>query len=103
MNISAREQVARNIADTCTFGNLNDSYGVSVEKTADQKGKSYWSVTFVKARTLDGVIKVYSPSFILISWQGACASAAGLPFKGRQVCKSEADAKAFLINHFVSD
>lgn len=103
MSTSIRQEVAQNIADTCTFGNLNESYGVSCEKSTDKKGKTHWSVLFAKARNLDGVVRVYSPTFILISWQGATAKAAGLPFEGRQVCRSEAEAKAFLINHFVSD
>jgi hypothetical protein len=102
MNMSIRQEVAQNIADTCVFGQLNESYGVSCERATDQKGKSHWSILFAKARTLDGVVRVYSPSFILISWQGAAASAAGLPFQGRQVCKSEADAKAFIVKNFVS-
>lgn len=102
MSTSPRQQVAQNIADTCTFGNLNESYGVSCQRATDQKGKTHWSVLFAKARTLDGVVRVYSPGFILITWQGATAKAAGLAFEGRQVCKSEAEAKAFIINHFVS-
>jgi hypothetical protein len=95
--MSPRQQVAQNLADTCMFGGLNDSYGVSVAKT-EEKGKTFWSVTFAKARILDGVIKVYSPKFILVKWQTAIHD---LPTKGQEVFKSEADVKSFLIRSFV--
>lgn len=98
MNMSPRQQVAQNLADTCIFGGLNDSYGVSVERAKDQKGKEHWSVLFCKARITDGVIRVYSPGFILITWQTAIRD---LPRNGRQVCKSEAEAKEFLVKNFV--
>lgn len=67
MSMSPRQQVAQNIADTCIFGGLNESYGVSCERATDKKGKPHWSVLFAKARTLDGVVRVYSPGFIMIT------------------------------------
>jgi hypothetical protein len=90
---SEREQIAHNLADTCVFGGLNESYGVTCEKATNAKGKTYWSVTFAKARTLDGAIQVYSPTFILITWQTANRD---LPSKGRVVAKSEGEAKELL-------
>jgi hypothetical protein len=102
MNMSPRQQVAQNLADTCVFGELNESYGVSVEKAKDKSGKEHWSVLFAKARTLDGVIRVYSPGFILITWQGTLARDTDLPLRGSQLCKSEYEAKAFLVKHFVN-
>ena len=53
---SEREQVAQNLVDTCVFGGLDESYGVNLSKETDTKGKSYWSITFAKAGTLDGSI-----------------------------------------------
>ncbi len=96
--MSPRQQVAQNLADTCVFGGLNDSYGVSLAKS-EEKGKSFWSVTFCRARFLDGVIKVYSPNFILIKWQGRVAN---LPARGQEVFRSEASAKDFIISNFVN-
>ncbi len=55
---SPREQVADNLVETCAFGGLNDSYGIMKSKATDAKGKTYWSVTFAKARYLDGQIKI---------------------------------------------
>lgn len=95
--MSPRQEVAQNLADTCVFGGLNDSYGVSVTKS-EEKGKTFWSVTFAKARILDGVIKVYSPKFILVKWRAAICD---LPAHGQEVFRSEADAKSFLIRQFV--
>jgi len=98
---SPREEVADGLADTCVFGGLNESYGVSKAK-GEANGKSFWTITFAKARTLDGVIKVYSPTFIQIKWQGALAKAAGLAYEGSEVLKSELAAKKFLTDHFIN-
>ena len=89
MSVSPREQVALNLADTCVCADLNQSYGVAVTKATDQKGKSYWSVTFAKARTLDGIIRVYSERFIQVKWQGAN--------RGSEVFRTEYEAKRFLM------
>lgn len=100
MSMSPRQEVAQNLAETCIFGGLNDSYGVSCERATDKKGKQHWSVLFCRSRILDGVIRVYSPNFIMISWQTAIRH---LPRDGMKVFKSEYDAKAFLVNMFVKE
>lgn len=97
-SISPRQQVAQNLAETCIFGNLNDSYGVSVEKSTDQKGKTHWSVLFCKARVLDGVIRVYSPGFIMVTWQTGVRD---LPSKGKEIFRSESAAKEFIVSTFI--
>ena len=97
MSISSRQQVAQNLADTCVFGGLNDSYGVSVTKHTEV-GKAHWLVLFCKARVLDGVIKVYSPNFIQVKWQTAYRDMAN---KGSEVFRSESAAKDFIIKNFV--
>ncbi len=81
--------------ETCIFGALNDSYGTSCERAVDSKGKPHWSVLFCKARLLDGVIRVYSERFILITWQGLGER------NGKHVARSESEAKEFLVNRFV--
>ena len=97
-SMSQRQQVAQNLAETCIFGGLNDSYGVSIDRATDKKGKPHWSVLFCKARILDGIIRVYSPGFIMISWQTAIRD---LPSKGMRVFKAEHEAKEFLVNSFI--
>lgn len=96
--ISPRQQVAINLTDVCLFGGLDEGPGVSFSKQVDAKGKPYWSVTFAKAGILDGAIKVYSPNFILVSWQTAIRD---LPSTGREVCKAETQAREFLTNNFI--
>lgn len=91
--MSPREQVAHDLADTCTFGGLNESYGVQVTKS-EENGKNFWLVTFARARTLDGLIRVYSPVFIQVKWQGPSG-------RGSEVLRSPAAAKAFLTSKFI--
>lgn len=91
--MSQRQAIADNLAKFCIENSMNDSYGVSVQKSKDSKGKEHWSVLFCKARILDGVVRVYAPGFILITWQTAIRD---LPRNGRQVCKTEAEAINFL-------
>ncbi len=95
MSMSPRQQVAQNLAELCVFGDLNDAYGVSCERATDSKGKPHWLVLFCKARVLDGVIRVYSDRFILITWKGMGQR------DGKQVCRSADEAKEFLINTFI--
>lgn len=90
---SPREQVALDLLDVVKFGGMDEVYGANIDKQTDAKGKSYWSVTFCKARVLDGVIKIYSPRFIMVKWQTAFRD---LPSKGQQIFKSDWDAKQFL-------
>jgi len=93
--MSPRQEVAQNLAETCIFADLNDSYGVSVSKT-EENGKAYWGVTFAKARILDGIIRVYSPNFIQVKWQGMGSN------RGSEVFRSESAAKEFIQRKFVS-
>lgn len=97
MSISPRQEVAQALADTCMFGGLDDSYGVIMNKT-EERSKTFWSITFAKARILDGVIKVYSPNFIQIKWQTAIRD---LPRNGSEVFRSESAAKLFLQDNFI--
>jgi hypothetical protein len=98
---SPRESVADALVDTCIFGGLDESYGVNKNKVTDN-GKTFWEITFAKARTLDGFIRVYSPNFILVKWMGARAVASGLPMKGQEVFRNEQDVKKFIVEKFVN-
>lgn len=92
--ISPRQQVAVDLADTCLFGGLDESYGVNVSK-GDHNGKSCWTVTFAKAAILDGVIRVYSPSFIQVKWEGKMG-------KGSEVFRNMSNAREFITNKFIT-
>lgn len=98
MSISPRQQVAQNLADTCVFGGLNDSYGVNIAKSKSASGKEYWGVTFAKAAILDGLIEIYSPNFIVVVWATGFRDMAA---KGRELFKSEAAAKTFITKNFI--
>jgi len=91
---SLREEVAQNLLDTCVCGGLDQVYGANKSRATDAKGKAYWSVSFCRARILDGEIKVYAENFIVISWQTAIRD---LPSTGKQRFHSETAAKEFLM------
>jgi hypothetical protein len=93
---SPREQTAHALADTCVCAGLNDSYGVLTSKV--EADKSYWAVTFCKARILDGEIRVYSPRFILVKWQTAIRD---MPAKGSIRFTDEYEAKKWIVDKFV--
>ena len=95
---SPRESVAQELYETCLFGGLNESYGASMGKRTDAKGKSYWDVSFCKARTVDGTVKVYSEKFILVKWQTQFRD---MPHQGQEVFKNVNAAKSFLVKSFV--
>lgn len=90
---SPRQDVAQELVETIMFGGLDEVYGCNMSKETDNKGKSYYSVSFCKARNLDGVVKVYSPKFVLVKWQTQYRD---MPAKGQQVFKNVWDAKSFL-------
>jgi hypothetical protein len=94
---SIRQQVAQNLVDTCVFGGLNEVYGCNLRKNTDQH-QTFWESTFCKARNLDGSIRVYSPTFIMIKWVTRYSE---LPHKGKEIFHSEEAAKTFLIKNFV--
>lgn len=94
--ISPRQSVALELSDTCLCAGLNESYGVNVSK--HEGDKSYWVVTFAKARILDGVIHVYSPNFILVKWQTAIRD---MPRRGSHRFNNVADAKKFICDKFM--
>ncbi len=68
-------------------------------KATDAKGKTYWSVTFAKARYLDGQIKIYSERFILVKWKTAFRTMAP---EGQEVFRSEDAARDFIGRSFVN-
>jgi len=90
---SPRQDVAQELVETIMFGGLDEVCGCNMSKETDNKGKSYYSVSFCKARNLDGVVKVYSPKFVLVKWQTQYRD---MSPKGQEVFKNVWDAKSFL-------
>ena len=64
--MSIREDISQRIADHLEAWGLNTSpSGVSVTRVVEGR-KSYRSVSFGVARYLDGEVRVYGPSFVMV-------------------------------------
>jgi hypothetical protein len=63
--MSERSQIAEQIAQFIRDNNLTNPFGGDVSKM-----DRYYSVLFSRPATLDGLVRVYSPSFILIEFSG---------------------------------
>lgn len=96
--MSPRESVQEELNDTLVCLGLNDVYGIIRGKDTDKKGKSYRSLTFCKAKILDGSIHIYSPRFILVKWQTAIRR---LPHKGQEVFRDVTSAKRWFQENFI--
>ncbi len=57
------------------------------------KDKKYRSITFGVARALDAELRIYSPSFILVRWQGGVRD---MPHKGTEKFHTLRAALAFI-------
>lgn len=92
--ISPRHAAALRICDTLQCLGLNDAYGIQMERAVDKKGKQHWSILFCKARTVDGVVRVYSDRFIMITIQQR---------NGAEKFTSPREAQVWLIQQFGRD
>lgn len=63
---SPRHEAALRIQDTLFCLDLNDSYGISMERATDKQGRNHWSILFCRARTVDGLVRVYSDRYIQV-------------------------------------
>lgn len=89
---SPRHTAALWIRETLRCLNLDDAYGIQMERMFDSKGKNHWSITFCRAGTVDGHVRVYSDRYILITIEQR---------KGAQRFTSYRDAQEWLIRQFV--
>ena len=88
---SPRHEAALRIADTLMCLGLDDCYGVEMQRAIDKKGKSHWSILFCKARTVDGIVRVYSDRYIQIVIQQR---------RGAQRFTTVRDAQSWLVREF---
>lgn len=95
--MSAREEVQTQVVDALREMGLDEVYGVTDGTMKDSKGKSYRFATFCKARITDGMVKIYSPTFILVSWQTANRT---MPSRGSEVFRSVDSAMTFVRESF---
>jgi hypothetical protein len=91
--MSARQELAQRIADFIVNNRLTVPYGGDVIKSGN-----HYTVLFSKAATLDGVVNVYGPKFIQVTYQTAYRA---MPRTGKPVFESEASAVDFLDKAFV--
>lgn len=89
--VSLRQEAALRIADTLMCLGLDDCYGIEMQRAVDKKGKGHWSILFCKARTIDGVVRVYSDRFIMITIQQR---------RGAEKFTSPRDAQSWLVREF---
>lgn len=64
--VSEREIVATSIAQVIIEMGMTNPFGGDVKKTTQENGRSYYGVLFSRPATLDGFVRVYSPTFILV-------------------------------------
>jgi hypothetical protein len=91
--MSPREEIQNEIRDTLFCLELNEVYGIIESKQNDQKGKSYRALTFCRAGSVDGEVRVYSPRFIMIKYQTTIRR---LPHKSQEVFRDVSAAKRYL-------
>ena len=95
--MSARSELAEKIGKELIELGLNEVYGVMVGKS-NEGGKPHYSINFCQARYTDGVVKVYSPKFILVKWQTAFRD---MPNRGQEKFDNEESAINFIKASFV--
>lgn len=85
------------VEDILTELHLDEVYGLVRGDGVSKAGRKFKSVTFCKARILDGAVDVYSPAFMVVSWQTAIRT---MPHRGSRVCKSLDELRTFLTDSF---
>jgi hypothetical protein len=85
---SAREQLAERFAAWIREHDLCQVFGGDVTRSVDRRS---YGVLFSRCRTLDGLVRVYSPTFILVETTRL----------GREKFSSEAEAFAYLERNFL--
>jgi hypothetical protein len=92
--VSAREDLAQRIADVIVQHRLTSPYGGDVNKAGN-----HYSVLFSTPRVLDGVVNVYGPKFIQVTYQTQYRD---LPNRDNRVFESEQATVEFIEAAFVA-
>lgn len=93
--MSEREEIQNRFVEWFVDNELAEVYGAL---TGQQK--QYRSVTFCKSAILNGEVRIYSPKWILVTWDTTIKS---LSENGKKKFNNEEDAKEFIKHHFVFD
>lgn len=85
---SERALIAERIAEVIRELELTSPFGGDV--TPPKDGRRYYAILFSWPRTLDGLVRVYGPKFILVETNQT----------GQEKFESEAEAIAFIREHW---
>ena len=88
--MSERENIQNDIASFLDEVGLNEVYGVLTGLDSLPNGRKVRTITFCRARTLDGCVTIYGPSFIKVDTN-----------RDSGVFTSADDAKAWIKAKFV--
>ncbi len=88
--MSKREEIQNDMADFLESASLDEVYGVLTGLDELPNGRKVRTVTFCRARTLDGCVTIYSPNFIQVKTN-----------RDSEVFTSAEDAKAFIQAKYV--
>jgi hypothetical protein len=95
--MSPRELAQENIRHTLMDLELNQVYGILEGKGVTPNGKTYRSLTFCQAETLDGEVKIFGPKFIVVRYKTAIRR---LPHEGYEQFASVEECQKWLIETF---
>ena len=90
--MSPREQAQIELRELLIGLRLDEVFGV-----IEGQGPRYRSLTFCKARILDGVVHIYSPKFIVVKYETAIRT---LPHRGQEKFDSVEQAKVWFVENF---
>jgi len=96
---SPRAIIQEDLLAFLSENDLAQVYGAIEGTGKSTAGKPYRSLTFCRARVLDGSIEIYGPKFIVVSYQTAYRH---LPHQDRKVFTSVEETKRFLKETFVT-
>lgn len=92
---SARHEAAIRIAEAAKACGLAEVYAGGVEPPSE--GRNFYSVSLCRARTVDGSIRVYGPTFITVWYE---TSIRHLPRTEKTTLRSAEQAVEFLQSRF---
>lgn len=94
---SERREAAERIAKLVYELKLDEVYAGGYEPPDAAAKRNYYSVLLCKAQTLDGSVRVYSPSFITVVYRTAIRT---LPHTEHATLRSVEQAEEFLRSRF---
>jgi len=95
--MSTRAEAQDELRQTLMNLGLNESYGIIDGKDKTANGRSFRTMTFARAGSLDGVVHIFGPKFIVVKWVTAIRR---LPHRGMEYFRSVESCQEWLIENF---